>query len=212
MPVQYSQMQCHEKAEVQARFVGCSVFEPVGGIYKALRQVRVKLLTNVITVFDRALEFMAILAAGLLIFMMLLIGADVILRYFLNSPIGNVLEVTEHILLAITFLGAPWVLRREAHVSVDLLLNRLNLKIQALVNLFTSTAGTVLCLTLTVYGARITWDYFQRNVFTPTTMRFPLGPMMAIIFVSFLLLFLQFARRTNSYLRKWRTYRSNAEN
>ncbi|MGI9464428.1 MAG: TRAP transporter small permease subunit, partial [Aestuariivirgaceae bacterium] len=49
----------------------------------------------------------------------LLITTDVVIR---NLGIGNfpwLLEVSEYVLFISTFLAAPWVLRENAHVSVD---------------------------------------------------------------------------------------------
>ena len=55
-------------------------------------------------------------SAATLIFvaMMLVVCAEVLLRYGFNSPISWVVEISEYALLWITFLGAAWVLRAAA--------------------------------------------------------------------------------------------------
>ena len=106
------------------------------------------LLTKVANIFDRTIQVATLLAGILLIFLMLSVSADVVLRYFLGRPIGWVKEVAEYILLYIPFLVAAWVLRREGHVKMDMVLTRLNPRTQALVNIVTSSLGAVTFLVI----------------------------------------------------------------
>jgi len=160
------------------------------------------LLTKVTNIFDRTIQVATLLAGILLIFLMLSVSADVVLRYFLGRPIGWVKEVAEYILLYIPFLVAAWVLRREGHVKMDLVLSRFSPKTQSMVNAITSLISAIICFLLTWFGVKATWYFFQVGYVTPTVLRVPKFIIIAIIFVGSFLLFIQFLRRAYSYLGK----------
>ncbi|MFC1980535.1 TRAP transporter small permease [Chloroflexota bacterium] len=155
-----------------------------------------KRLTKVVAIFDRALDLMVYFATALLIFMMLAVSMEVVQRYFLNRPSVWVIEISEILLLYMTFLGAAWLQRREGHVRIDLVLNRLKPKIQILLGIITSIIGVVISCVLFWYGVRVTWDYFQRGLLTPTYLAFPYAPILVIIPIGGFMLLIQFLRST----------------
>ncbi len=155
-------------------------------------------------IFDGILNGFAFLSALLLAFIMLSICLEVIMRYFLNRPLVWVIEMSEYALLYITFLGTAWLLRREGHVTVDILLVRLNPKTRAVLGFFSSIIGIVISLILIWYGSEVAWDHYVRGVFKPTVLQFPTAPVLAIIPIGSIILAMQFIRRGYLFLRKWR--------
>ncbi|MBW1774752.1 MAG: TRAP transporter small permease, partial [Deltaproteobacteria bacterium] len=83
-------------------------------------------------IYNRIIEMGAFLGGVLLLFMMLSVTLEVGLRYFLGRPTSWVVEICGYILLYIPFLVAAWVLRREKHVKMDLVLGMLSPKAQSL--------------------------------------------------------------------------------
>lgn len=60
--------------------------------------------------------------AGVILFvMMFLTCADVVGRYFLNSPVRGAFELTEIMLACLIFTGLPLVTLRQEHITVDVL-------------------------------------------------------------------------------------------
>lgn len=157
--------------------------------------------------FDRVLDVLAAIAACLIGFICVIVSVEIAARYFFNRPQEWVLETTEYCLLWITFLATAWVLRNEQHVNIDILINTLGTKSQALLNSVTSFLSSIVCLTIFAYGARVNWDYYQRGVIIPKTMQLPKSPLMIIITVGALLLFIQFLRRAHTSLGLWREAR-----
>jgi len=166
-----------------------------------------KLLTKVSASFDRINDFFAIAAAGLLVFMTLSTSAEVVMRYFLGRPTLWTAETSEYSIVFITFLGAAWVLRREGHVGLDIMLDRLKSESRALLNAITSIFGAILCLVATWSGAEVTWDFFQRHVVLLTALEPPKFIIFAVIPVGFFLLFAQFLRRACGFLGNFRASR-----
>jgi C4-dicarboxylate transporter DctQ subunit len=152
-------------------------------------------MKKLMTLFDRVVDGMIFLAGVILVFIMLSVCMEVVLRYFLNRPQMWVTEVTEVLLLYITFLGTTWLLRQEGHVKVDIILNRLKPKTLALLGIFSSAIGIFVSITLTVSGFQLTWDYVQRGIYTPTAMEIPVSIIIVIIPVGSLMLLVQFIRR-----------------
>jgi len=119
--------------------------------------------------------------------------------------------MSENSLLFILFLGAGWLLAKEGHVKVDVLLSQLNPKGQALVNAITSILGAIICLVIVWYGIQCTWDHFQRGVLAHTALELPVAPILAIIPVGSFMLFIQFLRRVYGYIGGWRSLSSKEQ-
>ena len=157
-------------------------------------------MKRLLDIFDRTLNIMTFLAGMLLIFIMLSVCLEVILRSFINRPQIWVTEVTECLLLYITFLGTAWLLREEGHVKVDVILNRLKPQTTAFLGIISSIMGVLVSITLTIYGFNVTWDYFQRGIYTPTALEIPVSAILLIIPIGSLMLFIQFIRRTGKFV------------
>lgn len=161
----------------------------------------VKLVTKVRTIFDRVNSVCIFLAIVLLIYPMVTISADALMRYLLSRPQKWVSETTELCLPLITFLGTAWLLRRDEHVKMDIVINRLSPRPLAVVNIITSILGAIISLTLVWYGVKVSWEHFQMSYFTPL-LEIPTAPLLAIIPIGSFLLFIQFLIRIFEYPRR----------
>ncbi len=162
-----------------------------------------------IAVFDRTIDSLAYLADVLIICLMLAVGVGIVMR-LIGIPVLGLFEITEYSLLFITFLGAAWLLKKEGHVKMDILLSRLSAKDQALMNIITSIVGAIICLAVVWYGVRVTWESFQTGYFTVSYLKILRAPILAVIPVGGCLLFVQFLRRTYGFLESWRLSRDQA--
>ncbi len=159
------------------------------------KALRGEFMKRILAVLDRTMEGMTFLAGLFLIFIMLAVCSDVILRTFFKVPLMWVTEVTEVLLLYITFLASAWLLRDEGHVRVDILLSRFGPRTVAFLGIVSSAIGVVVSVVLVVFGATVTWDYYQRGVYTVSVMEFPVSVILLAIPVGSLALFFQFVRR-----------------
>jgi len=161
-----------------------------------------KLLKIFVAVFDRTVDFLAWLAMGLISFMMLAICLEVIMRYFLQRPLTWVVDSSGFILLYVTFLGTTWLLKKEGHVSIEIVLQYLSPRTRSLVNGITSVVAFFFCLAFTYYGAVTTWDHFQRGAGTGSvSIDIPKAVLLVVIPIGFFLLSIQFVRRAHRFLR-----------
>jgi len=63
---------------------------------------------------------LGVIAAALLFAMMLLTFVDVVGRYLFDQSVVGAFEITEIMMALLIFAGLPLVVRREEHVTVDL--------------------------------------------------------------------------------------------
>ena len=159
-----------------------------------------KLLSKFGVFFDHILSICAWLACGCIIFSMMSINADVILRQFFKLPLIWVLEVNEYLLLYVTFLGTAWVLRDGGHTSMDILLVRFKPVSQIRFNAFTSIFGAIACLILGWSSGLSTWKTHQAGWYYENVLMAPYWIMHIVVSIGFLLLFIQFSRRAHQLL------------
>ena len=169
--------------------------------------MRINISTRLNRVYNGIIGAGALLAGLLLIFLMISVTLDVVLRYFFGRPTSWVVETAGYSLLFIPFLVAAWVQRGEDHVTMDLVLHSLSPKTQSLVNTITSFVSAVICFLLTWHGIRMTVYFFKLSYKTPTVLMLPKSILIAIIFVGSFFLCIQFLIRTYSQLMTWRQLR-----
>lgn len=135
-------------------------------------------------------------AAGIgLAALALLITTDVFIR---NLGIGNfpwLLEVSEYVLFVATFLAAPWVLRENAHVSVDLLLTGLPPNVRRVLDAIANCLGVAISATLAWYAFRVTRDGFVRGDLIFKELVVPEWPFLAVVALAGCLLVVEFSLR-----------------
>jgi len=156
-------------------------------------------------VFDRVLDGLAFLSGVLLIALMILVCVAVILRYFFHRPLGWSVEISQYMLVLMGYLVVAWVLRREKHVKVDVLVNVLSESRRALIHFITSTLNTAVCLIIAAAAFKSTWGLYKAGYFEPTILMIPKFIFIGIIAFGCTMLSIQFWRRTHDFYKKWRT-------
>jgi len=155
--------------------------------------------------FDRLLTYFSVVGMSLIAGIMLLVVAKVAMRYFFNNPIVWVIDITEYAMLFITFLGTAWLLKKEGHVIMDLLLDRLNRKGRHMAIVITSVAAATTCFIITWYGVVVGLDWYNINYFYQGALDIPAFYLEAVIPVGMLLVAIQFMRRAYS---NWKLMRA----
>ena len=157
-----------------------------------------------IVAFDWIIDILAYSSGVLVLFMMLLIGADVLLRKFAGFNFQWSTEFTENAVSYVTFAAAAWLLKQDRHVNVDLLVTHLNPRTQNILKAATSSIGAAVCLFMAYRSFYSVVDLGRRNMTTVTVLQLPLAPLVAIIAVGLLLLSIQFMRNASGHLHKIR--------
>jgi C4-dicarboxylate transporter, DctQ subunit len=163
---------------------------------------RLGLLRNFL---DRVMQVMFVLAGVLLTLTMLAVSAGVASRYLFNRPLGWVVELVEYGLLYIAFLVPPLVLKRGAHIRMDLIFNRLSPKVQSILTIVGSGMSAVICLILCWFGIRVTLELYHTAYTTPTLLEAPKFIIIAVVPIGSAVLSLQFLIMTLDHILFRRT-------
>jgi TRAP-type C4-dicarboxylate transport system permease small subunit len=127
----------------------------------------------------------------MLIGLMFTTDLDLFLRYVFRSPIVGMTEITELLLLYITFLGTAWVFREDAHVVIDILLYNLYERSKKVMMIVRNIFMTLICSVLIYFGSLTTYDNYIRDVRNPTVLEMPIALATVIIPVGGFVLLLE---------------------
>jgi len=143
---------------------------------------------------DKILDFLAVVTGVILVFTTLSIGYAILVRALrLPGPVW-IIQFNEYAMLFATFLGAAWLLSKNKHVSISLLVSRFGPRGRRMISLFHSAIGTVLCAVLCWYGILTTLENFKRKVIHVQAVDVPMAYIIFVIPLGFFLLSLQFGR------------------
>jgi len=151
--------------------------------------------------YDRLIVAMAYLAGLMILAMSLWISYEVVARYVFLSPTIWAADLSEYALLWSTFLAAPWVLRRDAHVRVEVFVDVLGLRAQRVLGFSVSLIAAIACAILALRSGFTVYDYYDRGLMIARIWQVPrFIPYMAIPLGSTILT-IECLRRTAFYLR-----------
>jgi len=142
-----------------------------------------------------------VLSAGLIIgclaifLMTVAVAADVILRNLKLANLPWVVEISEYILFLATFLAAPWVMHKDGHTRVDVVVRILPSKAGMLTAVIADCFALLICLFLLYYGARTAIEAIRLKSLIIKQLIVPEWWLFAIIPVSGLLLTVEFLCR-----------------
>ncbi len=131
--------------------------------------------------FDPLIDGLALVAAALVVLLTVLIVCDVAARYLRWFSLTWALEASEYMLYAITFLGAPWVLREEGHIAIELVVERLPERQRMRLRRLTDFLGAAVCALLLVYACRVAWRSYQSGIRVQKSFTFPEWYTFALI-------------------------------
>jgi len=133
--------------------------------------------------------------------MMCVVSFAVIFRYITGHALAGVVTISELLLVWITFLGAAWVLKIDGHVKVDIVYERLNPRVQAIVHIIVLIVVTASILMLLLPSIRVTWRAFLSGAFQLREILIPDFAYFAAIALGSLLLMIECMRQLRNSVR-----------
>lgn len=135
------------------------------------------------------------------------VAYDVFMRYLFRSPTVWAYEVALHLYSISFLLAGAWVLKRNAHIRVDVLYNRFSPRLKSIINLFSLYVCVgIMSFIVIRYGiSYLIMSYTSQEVSAASPLREVLWPLRACLVLAFILLSLQAIAesiREIGYLRK----------
>jgi TRAP-type C4-dicarboxylate transport system permease small subunit len=155
----------------------------------------------VIKALDRACTFLAVLSGLIVVFVTLSIGYTILARAVGLPSAVWVIQFNEYGLLWMTFLGTAWILARKKHISVHIVIQHFSEKNKKRVAVVHALMGMALCGLFCWFTTFTTMEKIGRNVIDVQAVDIPIGYVLIVIPLGFLLLFLQFTRNLAEAVR-----------
>ena len=135
-------------------------------------------------------------AAALVIgVVVLLVTVDVVGRNIGLGGLPWAVEISEYSLPLATFLAAPWLLYRNEHVRIDILLTALPGSAARQINRAADAVGLAVCLVFVWYGIKVIADSMRLGSMIIKTLVIPEWWTFAPVPICFALLAVEFVRR-----------------
>jgi len=160
-----------------------------------------RIMLGLLKIWDSVVNVIVALAGILLWGQMIIVNIEVFARYS-GRPTTWATEISSLLNLWIPFMVAAWVLRNEGHVKMDLIVERLSPKTQAMINCITSLFGVGGMLIVTWAGLMTAIGWIGNR--TPTMLMLPKAPLISIIFVGSFMFAIQFLIRAFENFNQWK--------
>ncbi|MFZ7131044.1 MAG: TRAP transporter small permease [Eubacteriales bacterium] len=108
-------------------------------------------------IFNKIEESLAAVIMGL---MLVLTFTNVIGRYFLSSAISFTEEITTSLFVLLCTLGAAIAVKKNAHLGLSIITERLSMKKQLYFSIFANLMGLMFAIILTITGAEMAYNEY----------------------------------------------------
>ena len=121
-------------------------------------------MKNKITLKGILTNLDAIITGVTLSICVVLVNANVIMRYFFNSPIHWAEEVVTSLFVWTVFIGSAYAYRKHSHLGVDIVINMLLEKVKGIVKAVMSVVELLVLVMLTVISSQYVYHLiFSRS-------------------------------------------------
>jgi TRAP-type C4-dicarboxylate transport system permease small subunit len=141
---------------------------------------------------NRLSQISGYLAALSILAATLIIVEQVVVRYVFKIPTIWQVETAVYLLIAATFLGAPYGLKENAHINIDLFIVNMPAATRRKLDSVTSAIAMLFCFFLAYRGAVMWWEAFEGNWRSSSLFSVPLVYPYALIPVGMFLTGLQY--------------------
>jgi TRAP-type C4-dicarboxylate transport system permease small subunit len=150
--------------------------------------------------FDGLIDFMALLAGVILIFITAAVCYTIGMRYLFTKTTIWLMQTTEYALLWIVFLATTWLLREGGHITTDVIYTHLNEKTKHYLDYIMFLIGGLTCAIMVYFGIDHMYECIIKGVTDVRGVTVPKWIIFIIIPVGSTLLTIQFFRMAWSKL------------
>ncbi|MCV6592753.1 MAG: TRAP transporter small permease [Silicimonas sp.] len=148
----------------------------------------------ILRLYDMILYGMALIAAGVLIWLMFSVVISVAMRNLGVQPFAWLFTSSEYGILYMTMLGAPWLVRERGHVHIELVTAALPRKLRRLVSRGVAAACVIVSLILAWYGLELFLTNVERNDYDVRAYFYPRWMLTISFPIAFSIMAVEFAR------------------
>jgi TRAP-type C4-dicarboxylate transport system permease small subunit len=140
-----------------------------------------------VKILNSVSRIMALVGTALVLPMMVLIIADVFLRYVFSRPITGTAEIAS-LMLVCMVLGVAWCALEGRHIKVGILMDRFSPRVQTIADSITLLAGLGICVIATWRGFLASLWVLQSKEVASELLPLPVFPFHWIFFLGWVML------------------------
>ena len=168
-------------------------------------------LSNSVKLLEQIFDFIVngafIIATWLIMFLALIVGYEVLMRYAFNAPTFWVLQTAGYCLAFITFFSATKILQEDGHTRMTVVIDMFPERVVTVVNRITALASGVVCGILTWRTGLSTYEGYLWDLNIWEGYKIPQYWVWWVMPFGFGLLTIQFFRMVGGYKpRRWDDY------
>ena len=133
-----------------------------------------QIFSSILSLIEKISLIFGYISGGFAFLMMVIIGYDVVMRHVFDDPTIWADEVSCYLLVGVTFLGAAYTLRMDAHVRIETIIDRLGPKTRTRLEFVTDVLSLIF---LAVFARQAYWlvkDSYVSVKISATLLRTPL--------------------------------------
>lgn len=142
-----------------------------------------------------------LLLCAVLPFLMLSITYEVVARHLFGEAPLWINDVTGYLMLALTFLGGAFVMAREGHTKVDILVDHSSARVQRWLALVNAVLILFVGIVLSCAAGFSVWDAYERKLAVTGIIDVPRYVVLSPIFVGSVLLCIERVQRIRALIR-----------
>ncbi|TDO09764.1 MULTISPECIES: TRAP transporter small permease subunit [Halomonas] len=142
--------------------------------------------------WDGLLAVLRWTSMAVLMFMMVSICYDAIMRYAFAAPTSWSLEINSFLLVYLAVIGAAEAQRHDAHIRITFFKDKLSPRVRAAIDLATGLLGVVFCTILVWRGAIMALQALEYGERVSSSLGTPMAYPYALLPIGFAALGLQF--------------------
>ena len=145
---------------------------------------------------DKLHHALSILVGSMIMFMMLIISADVITRYIFGTQILSwATEICEWLILLTPFLGGGWLLSKDGHIKIDILIEKFSKSTQELLRMIMYGFAGIACVIFTYHLVQNAYQDAITGYYKISILNLPRAPFEFIMSFGLVVLILEFIRQ-----------------
>ena len=144
---------------------------------------------------DSVLTAGGYVCAALTVFVTLLLLYEVFTRYILHRPSMWSLDIATYALLYLALIGAPWLLKEDGHIKIEIITSRLTERTQAFITGVTSVIASLACAVFCWQATILTLESYSEGHFIDRSIVVSRYLVVWVIAFGTFFLSIQFARR-----------------
>jgi TRAP-type C4-dicarboxylate transport system permease small subunit len=129
---------------------------------------KIQWIQDTVRILQRAVYYLCIIGAIVMLFMMFLTVADVIGRSFFTWPITGTYELSRYFLVVTVLLGIAYAQQTGQHIAVDYFVSKLPLRGQFIFEAIATFLGLVFFALVTWQGWKGGWNSVQAKMVSDT--------------------------------------------